>query len=52
MKHLKNEVNMIAKGVECGLSLEDHTIIPQVGDVIICYKLEKVPQHTEWSPGF
>jgi len=52
MKHLKNEVDTIKNGVECGLCFQDETITPQEGDVIICYQLSKIPQTSEWDPGF
>lgn len=52
MKHLKQEVESIKNGVECGLSLQNHDIIPKEGDVITCYQFVKVPQKTEWDPGF
>lgn len=52
MKHLKQEVETIKNGVECGLSIQNHDIIPKEGDVISCYQFVKVPQKTEWDPGF
>ncbi|CAL8111432.1 unnamed protein product [Orchesella dallaii] len=52
LKHLKQEVETIRNGIECGLSLKDHTILPKEGDVITCYHFVKVPQKCEWDPGF
>lgn len=52
MRHLKNEVESIKKDVECGLRLQDVTIVPQVGDTIICYITHMQPQVTDWDPGF
>jgi len=52
MKHLKQEVETIKNGIECGLCLKDPTIVPKEGDVIVCYHFVKVPQKSEWDPGF
>ncbi|ODM97605.1 Translation initiation factor IF-2, mitochondrial [Orchesella cincta] len=50
LKHLKQEVETIRNGIECGLSFNDHTIIPKEGDTITCYHYVKVPQKCEWGP--
>jgi translation initiation factor IF-2 len=52
MHHLKNEVTSIKKDVECGLRLEDGTIIFKPGDSLICYEIRKEEQTTDWDPGF
>ncbi|KAM7363658.1 mitochondrial translation initiation factor 2 isoform 2-T2 [Cochliomyia hominivorax] len=52
MRHLKNEVDTIKKDVECGLRLKDTKIMPQAGDIIICYSTHMEPQKTDWDPGF
>ncbi|XP_044264205.1 translation initiation factor IF-2, mitochondrial [Tribolium madens] len=52
MRHLKNEVDLIKTDVECGLRLQDKTVVFQPGDSIICYQKVTVPQVTTWDPGF
>ncbi|XP_076314547.1 mitochondrial translation initiation factor 2 isoform X2 [Tachypleus tridentatus] len=52
MRHLKNEVENIKKDVECGLKFDDVSIRFQQGDIIVCYEIHKVPQKTDWDPGF
>lgn len=52
MRHLKNEVESIKKDVECGLQLGDISITPEVGDIVVCYKLNKANQTIDWNPGF
>ncbi|XP_061396380.1 translation initiation factor IF-2, mitochondrial [Musca vetustissima] len=52
MRHLKNEVDTIKKDVECGLRLKDTKVIPQAGDIIMCYSTRTEPQKTDWDPGF
>lgn len=52
MRHLKNEVDSIKSGVECGLQLADKEIEPEAGDTIICYTLKKQQQTIDWNPGF
>ncbi|XP_046805266.1 translation initiation factor IF-2, mitochondrial isoform X2 [Lucilia cuprina] len=52
MRHLKNEVDSIKKDVECGIRLKDTNIIPQPGDIIVCYSTHMEPQKTDWDPGF
>lgn len=52
MRHLKNEVDSVKKDVECGLRLTDGEVRFQPGDTIICYERIKVPQKTDWDPGF
>uniref|UniRef100_A0A1I8P923 Tr-type G domain-containing protein n=1 Tax=Stomoxys calcitrans TaxID=35570 RepID=A0A1I8P923_STOCA len=52
MRHLKNEMDSIKKDVECGLRFKDTKVIPQAGDVIVCYSTRTEPQKTDWDPGF
>ncbi|XP_070577122.1 translation initiation factor IF-2, mitochondrial-like [Ptychodera flava] len=52
MKHLKDNVNSIAKGMECGLSFDDDDLDLRPGDVIQCCEVMEVPQKIEWDPGF
>lgn len=52
MRHLKNEVDSIKKDVECGLRLENQEVVPEPGDVLICYTTKFEAQKTDWDPGF
>lgn len=52
MRHLKDEVESIARGKECGLRFEDDELRFQPGDTLICYRIREVPQKTDWDPGF
>lgn len=52
MRHLKNEVDTVKKDVECGLRLADQGFEVKAGDTMVCYKINKVPQETDWDPGF
>ncbi|XP_017478138.1 PREDICTED: translation initiation factor IF-2, mitochondrial [Rhagoletis zephyria] len=52
MRHLKNEVDTIKKDVECGLRFKDTKVVPQVGDIIVCYTTRMEEQQTDWDPGF
>lgn len=52
MRHLKNEVDSIKKDVECGLQLEDKSIEPEAGDVVVCYTMKKEAEKVDWNPGF
>lgn len=52
MRHLKNEVDSIKNGVECGLRLQDQSVLPELGDVISCFTTKLEPQKTDWDPGF
>lgn len=52
MRHLKNEVDTIKKGVECGLQLDDKTIEAEQGDKLICYTTKKQREEIDWNPGF
>ena len=52
MRHLKNEVDSIKNGVECGLRFEDPKIELQPGDTLICFRTYETTPDTNWDPGF
>lgn len=52
MRHLKEEVESIARGKECGLRFDDQDLRFQPGDTLICYRIKQVSQTTDWDPGF
>ncbi|XP_076659263.1 mitochondrial translation initiation factor 2 [Halictus rubicundus] len=52
MRHLKDEVLKIEENVECGIRLDDPTLIFQPGDTLVCFKLRKMHQTLNWDPGF
>nr|XP_050868441.1 translation initiation factor IF-2, mitochondrial [Vespula vulgaris] len=52
LRHLKNEVDSIKNGTECGIRLDNNSITFQPGDKIICFKPYKEKQSIEWNAGF
>lgn len=52
MRHLKEEVDVIKKDLECGLQLAEKEIQFQPGDTLICFNRKQQPQTTQWDPGF
>ena len=52
LKHLRDDVQSIKKGMECGLSFTNHEIKFQKGDQIICYTIRQVAQEAKWDFGF
>jgi translation initiation factor IF-2 len=52
LKHLRDEVNEIPQGKECGLRIQDSNIRFDSGDVITCYEIHQESRQTDWSPGF
>jgi translation initiation factor IF-2 len=52
LKHLREDVQSIRKGVECGLSFTNHDIKFQKGDQIVCYTVRQVTQQAKWDFGF
>ncbi len=52
LRHLKEEVEEVETGRECGVVVADSEIRFFPGDQIIAYYVKKVPQVTAWSPGF
>ncbi|XP_029107214.1 translation initiation factor IF-2, mitochondrial isoform X1 [Scleropages formosus] len=51
LKHMKNDVQTVKNGMECGLSL-DKNVNFMPGDEILCLEDVKVEQKTSWDPGF
>ncbi|XP_002733366.2 translation initiation factor IF-2, mitochondrial-like [Saccoglossus kowalevskii] len=51
MRHLKDEVNTITKGMECGLSFDQYETL-QPGDTVQCCEIKQIPQKISWDPGF
>jgi len=52
LKHFRNEVESIKNNVECGLSFEDQTVVPQAGDIIVCFEYRKVKPELNWNLEF
>lgn len=52
MRHLKSEVDVIKKDIECGLQLSDKSLAFEEGDKIVCYVKKLEPRVTKWNPGF
>lgn len=52
MKHLKEEVTTVKRDMECGLRLEDSSVLLQPGDSLVCYRHVLVADNTGWDPGF
>lgn len=52
MRHLKNEVDSIKNGVECGLRFKEPNVNPEQGDVLACFTTHMKAQKTDWDPGF
>ncbi len=52
LKHLRDDVQSVKKGVECGLSFTNHDIKFQKGDQIVCYTVRQVTQTAKWDYGF
>ena len=57
MRHLKEEVDSVSNGVECGMKFDLKIIkssYPDLkfaaGDKIVCYIITKVKQKTKWTP--
>ncbi|XP_063985976.1 translation initiation factor IF-2, mitochondrial [Diachasmimorpha longicaudata] len=52
MRHLKDEVDTVKSGNECGLRFEDPTVSVKPGDTLVCFKYYEVPSVVHWDPGF
>lgn len=52
MRHLKNEVESIKNGVECGLRFKEAGVNPETGDTLACFTTHMEAQKTDWDPGF
>jgi translation initiation factor IF-2 len=50
MKHLKDEVNTVAKDQDCGLGFEKVDIDFQMGDTVVCFTKKQVKQVIDWNP--
>lgn len=51
LKHLKDDVQTVKTGMECGLSM-DKDIDFQPGDEVVCYEDTEKQQEICWDPGF
>lgn len=51
LKHLKDDVQTVRTGMECGLSA-DSDVAFEAGDVIVCFEELDGAQVTSWDPGF
>lgn len=52
MQYRNDEVHSIDNKEEFGIQLADKSILPQIGDKIVCYRLENRKQTVDWNPGF
>jgi len=52
LKHVRDDVQSIKKGMECGLAFTNHEIKFQKGDQIVCYTIRHVSQEAKWDFGF
>lgn len=52
LRYIKDEVNHIRQGQECGVRLKDSSIRFKTGDAITCFELRPEKQKTTWFPGF
>ena len=52
LKNVKTEVAQIKKNVNFGISFENVSVIPEVGDKIVCYNLRQVKDKIIWNLGF
>jgi len=52
LKHFKNEVESVKTDVECGLSFKDQSILPQTGDVVVCFEYRQVKPELSWNLDF
>ncbi|XP_033629292.1 translation initiation factor IF-2, mitochondrial-like [Asterias rubens] len=51
LKHLKEDVTSVNKGMECGMRFQEH-LEYRPGDTIECYEIKHVPQTIDWQLGF
>ncbi|XP_064411736.1 translation initiation factor IF-2, mitochondrial isoform X2 [Latimeria chalumnae] len=51
LKHLKDDVQVVKTGMECGLSV-DKGIELKIGDEIVCFEETEIQQTINWDPGF
>ena len=52
LKHLKDEVDKVTQGKDCGIRVKDETVRFVAGDNIICYEIKEEKRETSWFPGF
>lgn len=52
MRYRNDEVHSIDIREEFGIRLADKSILPKIGDKIVCYRLENRKQIVDWNPGF
>ena len=52
LKHLKDEVQSIEVGKECGIRLDNEDMRFEVDDEIVSIETRKEEQQTAWNPGF
>ncbi|XP_022104820.1 translation initiation factor IF-2, mitochondrial-like [Acanthaster planci] len=51
LKHLKDDVNTVQKGMECGVRFQQQVEF-HAGDTIICYDIRHIQQTIDWQLGF
>nr|XP_054758800.1 translation initiation factor IF-2, mitochondrial-like [Lytechinus pictus] len=51
LKHHKDDVSNVKRGLECGVRFEEQ-LDYEIGDTIICYEIERIPQEIEWELDF
>ena len=52
LKHLKDEVSEIVQNQECGLRVQDQSLVFQPDDVILAVETRQEPNSCKWDPGF
>lgn len=52
MQYRNDEVHSIDNKEECGIQLADKSILPKIGDTIVCYTTVNRKQTIDWNPGF
>ena len=52
LKHLKDEVDKVTQGKDCGIRVQDETVRFIAGDNVICYEIKEEQRETSWFPGF
>ncbi|ESO83534.1 hypothetical protein LOTGIDRAFT_133278, partial [Lottia gigantea] len=52
LKYFKDEVQTIKADKECGICLNDNSVMVKEGDIIQCFNELELPQYIDWNPGF
>lgn len=52
MQYRNDEVHSIDNKEMGGIQLADNTILPEIGDQILCYATHNRKQTVDWNPGF